>query len=141
MTLMDELKIMNYSIIDCLKAKGINTKKNELIKEILKDETCFFKMEKEEALVVLKNLKVSDNMLEETYKKLIDRQEYYRLYNIGKINENDKDLKIKYEKYNNALFETEIKSDNNKKNLIGVKQEKFYKKIIVFFKKLFIKDK
>lgn len=103
MTLFDELKVMNYSIIDCLKVKGISAKKNELIKEILKDEACFFKMEKKEAFVVLRNLKVSDNMLEETYKKLTSRQEFYRLYNAGKINENDKEIKIKYEVYNNFI--------------------------------------
>ena len=57
MTLIDELKVINYSIIDCMKTKGISLKKNMLIKEILKDEACFFKMEKKEAIVVLKNLK------------------------------------------------------------------------------------
>ena len=53
MTLIDELKVMNYSIIDCLKVKGISIKKNDLIKEILKDEACFFKMKKEEAMNLL----------------------------------------------------------------------------------------
>ncbi|MGN1311327.1 MAG: hypothetical protein ACI4VP_06610 [Clostridia bacterium] len=140
MTLIDELKVMNYSIIDCLKVKGISIKKNDLIKEILKDEACFFKMKKEEAFVVLKNLRVSNDMLEETYKELTNKKEFYRLYNEGIINENDKDLKIKYDMYNSNLFKSEIQ--NIKKEevaLVEVKEEKWYKKLFAFFKKLFKK--
>lgn len=140
MTLMDELKVMNYSIIECLKVKGINVKKNELIKKILKDEACFFKMDKQEAFVVLKNLKVSDDMLEDTYNELTNKQKFYSLYNEGKINENDENLKIKYEIYNNNLFEAEVKDIQKEKSaLIGVKEEKWYKKIITFFKNIFRK--
>ena len=134
MTLIDELKVMNYSIIDCLKVKGISIKKNDLIKEILKDEACFFKMKKEEAFVVLKNLRVSNDMLEETYKELTNKKEFYRLYNEGIINENDKDLKIKYDMYNSNLFKSEIQ--NIKKEevaLVEVKEEKWYKKLFAFF--------
>lgn len=140
MTLIDELKVMNYSIIDCLKVKGISIKKNDLIKEILKDEACFFKMKKEEAFVVLKNLRVSNDMLEETYKELTNKKDFYRLYNEGIINENDKDLKIKYDMYNSNLFKSEIQ--NIKKEevaLVEVKEEKWYKKLFAFFKKLFKK--
>ena len=140
MTLIDELKVMNYSIIDCLKAKGISIKKNELIKEILKDEACFFKMEKEEAFVVLKNLKVSDEMLEETYKELTSKQEFYKLYNDGKINEKDKDLKIKYEIYNNNLFKSKVQEpQKDELALVEVKAEKWYKKVFDFFRNLFKK--
>lgn len=140
MTLIDELKVMNYSIIDCLKAKGISIKKNELIKEILKDEACFFKMEKEEAFVVLKNLKVSDDMLEETYKELTSKQEFYRLHNEGKINENDKDLKIKYEIYNNNLFRSGVQEpQKDERALVEVKEEKWYKKLFNLFRKIFTK--
>lgn len=138
MTLIDELKVMNYSIIDCLKVKGISIKKNELIKEILKDEACFFKMEKDEAFVVLKNLKVSDNMLEDTYKDLTSKQEFYKLYNDGKINENDKDLKIKYEIYNNNLFKSEIQyAKEEELALVERKKEKLISKLFGFFRKLF----
>lgn len=140
MTLIDELKVMNYSIIDCLKVKGISIKKNELIKEILKDEACFFKMEKEEAFVVLKNLKVSDDMLEETYKELTSKQEFYRLNNEGKINENDKDLKIKYENYNNNLFRTEVQEPKKDElALVEVKEEKWYQRLFSFFRNIFKK--
>ncbi|MCR5145804.1 MAG: hypothetical protein K6B70_00415 [Clostridia bacterium] len=140
MTLIDELKVMNYSIIDCLKVKGISVKKNELIKEILKDEACFFKMEKEEAFVVLKNLKVSDDMLEETYKELTSKQEFYKLYNDGKINEKDKDLKIKYEIYNNNLFKSKVQEpQKDELALVEVKVEKWYKKVFDFFRNLFKK--
>lgn len=137
MTLIDELKVINYSIIDCLKVKGISLKKNELIKEILKDEACFFKMEKEEAFVILKNLKVSDDMLEDTFKELTSKQEFYRLYNDGVIDENDKDLKIKYDIYNSNLFKQE-EPDVQKEEvaLVDVKEEKWYKKLFTFFRKI-----
>lgn len=138
MTLIDELKVMNYSIIDCLKVKGISIKKNELIKEILKDEACFFKMEREETFVVLKNLKVSDDMLEETYKELTNKKEFYRLYNEGKININDKDLKIKYEIYNSNLFKSEVQDIKKEEvALVEVKEEKWYSKLFEFFRKIF----
>lgn len=140
MTLIDELKVVNYSIIDCLKIKGISLKKNELIKEILKDDTCFFKMEKDEAFVVLKNLKISDDMLEDTYKELTSKQEFYRLYNDGKIKENDKDLKIKYEIYNKNLFKSEVETNQKEEvALIEVREEKWYQKILLFFKRIFQK--
>lgn len=141
MTLIDELKVMNYSIIDCMKAKGISLKKNILIKEILKDEACFFKMEKKEAIVVLKNLKVSDDMLEETYKKLTDSDEFYRLCNTGIINENEKDLKIKYDFYNNVPFMSERKHCKQESALVEIKNEKWYKRFFAFFRDLFMKSK
>ena len=141
MTLIDELRVMNYSIIDCMSAKGISLKKNILIKEILNDEACFFKMEKKEAMVVLKNLKVSDYMLEETYKKLTDSNEFYRLCNTGKINQNEKNLKIKYDFYNNNLFESERKHCKQESALVEIKNEKWYKRLFVFFRDLFIKSK
>ena len=140
MTLIDELKLMNYSIIDCLKVKSISIKKNEIIKEILKDEACFFKMKKEEAFVVLKNLKVSDDMLEDTFKELTSKQEFYRLYNDGVIDENDKNLKIKYDIYNSNLFKQEAPNILKEKlALIEIKEEKWYQKIITFFRKMFRK--
>ena len=141
MTLIDELKVMNYSMIDCLKGKGISVKKNELIKEILKDEACFFKMNKEEALIVLRNLNVSNEMLEETYKKLIDRQEYYRLFNAGKIDVNDKDLKIQYEQWRNSIFEEKKYNSYKEESLIEIKNEKLFKRIFNFFRKFFKKNK
>lgn len=141
MTLIDELKVMNYSMIDCLKGKGISVKKNELIKEILKDEACFFKMNKEEALIVLRDLNVSNEMLEETYKKLIDRQEYYRLFNAGKIDVNDKDLKIQYEQCRNSIFEEKKYNSYKEESLIEIKNEKLFKRIFNFFRKFFKKNK
>ena len=141
MTLIDELKVINYSIIDCMKTKGISLKKNMLIKEILKDEACFFKMEKKEAIVVLKNLKVSDDMIEETYKKLTDSNEFYRLCNTGIINENEKDLKIKYDFYNNNPVMSERKHNKQYSALIEIKKEKWYKKFFDFFRNIFMKNK
>jgi len=139
MTLIEELKVMNYSIIDCMKAKGIILKRNMLIKEILKDEACFFKMEKKEAIVVLKNLKVSDGMIEDTYQKLTDRSEFYRLCNSGIINQNEKSLKIRYNIDNNVLFKQERKQSKQESALIEIKNEKWYKRFFSLFRNLFIK--
>lgn len=139
MTLIDELKVMNYSIIDCLKNKGASVRRNEIIKEILKDETCFFRINKDQAFVILKNLKVSDDKLEDTYLELTSRQEFSRLFNNGKINQNDKSLKISYKIYDDNIF---INNNINQTALIEVKEDNLFMKIKRFLKVIFhIKEK
>lgn len=139
MTLIDELKVMNYSIIDCLKNKGASVRRNEIIKEILKDETCFFRINKDQAFVILKDLKVSDDKLEDTYQELTSRQEFSRLFNNGKINQNDKSLKISYKIYDDNIF---INNNINQTALIEVKEDNLFMKIKRFLKVIFhIKEK
>lgn len=140
MTVFDELKLMNYSIIDYLKTTGASIGKNELIKEIFKDEACFFKMAKKEAFFVLKTLKVSDNMLEDTYMKLVNKQEYNRLFNAGKINEDDEELKIKYERVKDEFANDLTQNHMNILPVIHYKEQSWYKKLFYTIKNLFKKN-
>ena len=140
MTVFDELKLMNYSIIDYLKTTGASIGKNELIKEIFKDEACFFKMAKNEAFFVLKTLKVSDNMLEDTYMKLVNKQEYNRLFNAGKINEDDEELKIKYERVKDEFANDLTQNHMNILPVVHYKEQSWYKKLFYTIKNLFKKN-
>lgn len=47
-------------------------KKHMLIKKMLEDNMCFFKMEITTAYRILKDLNIKDEKLEEVYKELID---------------------------------------------------------------------
>ena len=48
MNQLQQIKLMNDSMIIYLKKIDENTEKNEIISKILDDEACFFKMKKEE---------------------------------------------------------------------------------------------
>lgn len=101
---INELRLMNETTIIYLKKLNKNTRRNEIIKEILKDEACFFKMKKEDALVVLEDVGVSKNKLEEIYSEVIATDNFYELYNNGKIRIDDKELVIKYKIYDLNIF-------------------------------------
>ncbi len=96
---IDEIKIMNETTIAYLKKMGQNIERNEIINEILKDEACFFKMDKEDAIMILISIGISAEKVEQTYSDLVSSEEYYSLYQNGKIDENDENFKIKYKKY------------------------------------------
>lgn len=71
MTIIEELKLMNYTKIGYLKEHGKDYTRNKLIRELLKDETCFFKIEKEDAYLILQDIGVTNKNLDEIYSKLI----------------------------------------------------------------------
>ena len=52
-----------------------------LIQNILKDEACFFKISKEQAMFILDNLSIKDKEL--IYEQLISTKEYHRLVEKG----------------------------------------------------------
>ena len=95
---LNEIKIMNDTMIVYLKKLGINYQRNEIIKKIFDDDACFFKMDKDDAFLILSEVGIQDN-IEETYAKLISNDVYYDLYKKGKIDRNDSNLVIKYEIY------------------------------------------
>lgn len=104
MTILEELKLMNYTKIEYLKECGSNYKRNYLIKELLKDEACFFKMKKEDSFLILQDIGVNLQSIQETYSKLISIDEYYRLLNNNKIKEDDNEIIIRYKKYDSNFF-------------------------------------
>lgn len=93
------IEIMNKAMIETLKEKNNNYDVNVRIKENLKDEAYFFKIEKEEALYVLRNVGIKEEKLETVYNSLISADLYYNLVNRGKINPEDNSLTVKYKKY------------------------------------------
>lgn len=99
------IRLLNEATITYLQKMGLSTERNEIIKKILMDETCFFKMNKSDAFIILTDIGIEKEKLEETYLRLISKDEYFYLQKKGKISENDKDLKIKYEQFEyNDLF-------------------------------------
>ena len=95
---MDEfivIKVMNESMLRLKKDKNEDYTVHEKVKEVLNDETVFFKITKENAYKVLDSIGVAEDKMEETYKKLISKDMYDRLVKKGKIKPGDM-LMIKY---------------------------------------------
>ena len=100
---MDEFKVvvvMNEAKLRFLKDKNANYEENLKIKKYLEDETIFFKIKKEDAYKILKNVGVKQDMLENVYKKLTAQNLFYDLLSKGKIKADDDNLIIKYNIYN-----------------------------------------
>ena len=100
---MDEFKVivvMNEAMLKLLKDKNANCEENIKIQKYLEDEAFFFKITEENAYEILKNVGVREESLEDVYKKLISPNIFYNLINSGKINQNDDNLTIKYDRYN-----------------------------------------
>ena len=90
------IKIMNEAMLRLKMSKKEDCKKNEKIKEFLKDEALFFKIKKETAIKVLTSVGVNKEKLEETYQKLIEKNVYDDLVKKGKIDPKDINLKVRY---------------------------------------------
>lgn len=145
MTQLNEIKIMNDTMIIYLKKLGINYQRNEIIKKIFADDACFFKMSKEDAFLILNEVGIKDN-IEEVYERLISSDVYYDLYKKGKINENNDELVIKYKIYDTEnLFKNKNASQKNFENtnkdilLVEVKEKNFMQRLFDKIKRLFIK--
>ncbi len=99
MTQLNELKLINDSNIIYLKKLNRSYKRNEIVKNILNDEACFFKMNKNDAYLILQNIGILKEQIDIIYQKLISSEEFYRLFKAKKIDLNDKDILIKYPIY------------------------------------------
>ena len=99
---MNELRIidvMNEAMLKVLKEKNADYEKNLMIKNLLKDEAVFFKIDKSKAYEILKNVGVKQEQLENVYKKLISSDVFYDLLNRKIIKKDDKNILIKYTNY------------------------------------------
>ncbi len=113
MTHLDEIRIMNDTMINYLKKLGINAKRNETIKKIFEDDACFFKMNKTDAILILNEVGIKEN-IEEIYSNLISHDTFYYLYNNKKIDDADPELVIKYKIFNyDNLFSKNNRINNN----------------------------
>lgn len=104
---MNEFKViavMNEAMLKLLKDKNADYDKNLKIKEYLKDESVFFKINQSTAYKILQSVGIKENKLEDVYKKLTSPDVYYDLLNRGKIKKEDSII-IKYDTYSpNDLF-------------------------------------
>ena len=69
------------------------------IRNILKDEAIFFKITKQRAYQLLKELKLKKKKIHKVYEELISEKNFYNLLYNKKIDINDNDLLIKYPIY------------------------------------------
>ena len=98
---MNEFKVIEVlnRAIEVLKDKKEDYSLNQKIQEYLKDETLFFRINKEKAYKILQTIGVKKELLEEVYKKLINQDVYYDLLNRGKIKDGDESVIVKYKVY------------------------------------------
>lgn len=144
MTQLSELRLINDSNILYLKKINRSYKRNEIIKNILNDETCFFRMNKNDAYMLLHDIGILDKQIDNIYQKLISSDEFYNLYKCKKIDLNDEEILIKYPIYNSDdLFKNKkINTDNNYESVhkdieLKAYKESFFIKILNRLKKLF----
>ncbi len=143
MTQLSELRLINDSNILYLKKINRSYKRNEIVKNILDDEACFFKMNKKDAYIVLQDIGILSEQIDIIYQKLISSDEFYRLFKSKKIHLNDKDILIKYPIYdtddlfkNNKVNKCSDESIQNTMELIPYK-ESFIKKVLKKLKEIF----
>lgn len=71
---LEQIELMNETMIVYLKKLGKDTKRNDIIREILKDDMWIKKMNKEDAIMILKDVGIGDEKLEEIYSELISKE-------------------------------------------------------------------
>ena len=96
---LQDIRLMNDTMILYLKKMGKSSKRNEIINNILNDDSCFFKMNKEDAHIILEDIGIEKDKINLIYSNLISSDNYYKLQKEGKINENDEDIILKYKSY------------------------------------------
>ncbi|MBR4351200.1 MAG: hypothetical protein IKP98_03155 [Bacilli bacterium] len=69
--MLKDIRLINDKLIEINKNNPKELKKYLLIKEILKDDNCFLKMDIEYAYSILRDLKFSEEDLKKVYLKLI----------------------------------------------------------------------
>ena len=137
---------MNDTMILYLKKMGKSSKRNEIINIILKDDSCFFKMNKEDAHIILEDIGIEKDKVNLIYSNLTSSDNYYKLQKEGKINENDDDIILKYKNYEyDDLFKQNkswIKENHIVENgtAISKYKESILKKIINKIRNIFSKN-
>lgn len=70
--MINKLRELNDKLIETNTNDEDKVKKYQVIKKILKDDKCFFKMEIEYAYAILRDLGIPEEQLKEYYSELID---------------------------------------------------------------------
>ena len=144
MTQLNELRLINEANIQYLKKINENFKRNEIIKEILNDDACFFKMNKDEAYMLLSEIGILDEHIENIYQKLISTDEFYYLYKSKKIDLKDEEVLIKYPIYDvEEILKKNIDSTNENMDKpeeeIILHKQSFFIKILDGLRRIFKK--
>ena len=143
MTPLNELRVINDSTILYLQKIKRDCTKNNIMKDILNDEACFFKMEKGDAYMVLKDIGVMEQEVENIYKKLISPSEFHRLLYCKKIDLEDENVVIKYPVFGANSQVDELKKDStnqeevSQNSVIVQNKQPFFKRCINFLRNLF----
>ena len=73
--MLEKLRLINDKFLK-IKSDDSDIKKYQLIKKILADDKCFFKMSVEQAYAILRDLNFSEEELKKVYLELIDYKNY-----------------------------------------------------------------
>ena len=68
---LKEIRLMNESMIKYLESIGKNAQRNIIIKNILEDEKCFQKLDKEDDYMILKDIGISSEKIDYIYLNLV----------------------------------------------------------------------
>lgn len=68
---LKEIRLMNESMIKYLESLGKSAQRNIIIKNILDDEKCFQKLEKEDSYMILKDVGISAEKIDYIYLNLV----------------------------------------------------------------------
>lgn len=74
--MLEKLRKLNDSILNCCKNNEEKYNKHILIKKILTEDNCFFKMNVEQAYSILRELNIDEKSLKSVYCSLIDSSNY-----------------------------------------------------------------
>ena len=121
---IEEIRLMNETRIRYLNKINKDTYRNQIINKILEDEACFFKMEKEDTLILLEDIGISKDNIESIYNDLISKNRYYELEQKGNINNKDKEILIKYEERNIEEVFEERRERLEKDNTSNIEKNK-----------------
>lgn len=97
------LKLMNQTTIECNKKQNIDCKNNEIVSKILEDEACFFKLNKADALKVLRVCGVSEDAAQQTYAEMTSFGAFRALVDAELVDVSDPQLKFAYDKSGNFV--------------------------------------
>lgn len=73
--MLEKLRLINNKFLE-IKTDENELKKHQLIKKVLNDDKCFFKMNVEQAYAILRDLDFSEEELKGIYSELIDYKNY-----------------------------------------------------------------
>lgn len=72
---LQDIRLINESMIKYLSNLGKSTKRNEIIKNILEDDYCFKKIDKNDAYIILEDIGISKEKISSVYLNLVSINE------------------------------------------------------------------